>query len=145
MALMCSFLIVMVLASAIEFPGGLSESLAIDGDRVLEMGFATAICLLIGAVVAAVMTPVYFKFGQTKAIQILPIIIVMLLVVPFVILGNSGILDGGVGLGIVTDFLAFIDDPTGLGVAIAAVAALSFLLLALSAAVSLKVYGGRDL
>ena len=136
---------VMLLAATFELPGGISDSLAITGNRVLGMGFATAVCLLIGSVVAAIVSPVYFKFGQTKATQILPTIIVVLFVVPFIILGNSGIFDEGIDFGMVTDFLMFVDDPVGLGIAIAAVVVLSFLLLVVSAAVSLRIYTGRDL
>lgn len=136
---------VMGLAAAAELPGGLSESLALNGDRVCGMAFATAVCLLIGSVVAAVVSPVYFKFGQTKATQLLPTVIVVLFVAPFVILGNSGIFDGGVDFGIVTDILAFLEDPAGLAVAVVAIVAVSALLLVVSAAVSLKLYERREL
>lgn len=137
-------LAVMGVASAVELPGGLSDSLAISGERVAGMGFATAFCVLIGSVVASVVTPVYFKLGQTKATQLLPTVIVVLFVVPFMVIGNSGILDGG-AFGFVTDFLAFAETPTGLAASIVALIAASLLLLAVSAAVSLKLYEKREL
>ena len=70
------------------------------------MAFATAACVLIGSAVASVVTPVYFKLGQTKATQLLPTAIVVLLVVPITLLGNLGILEGG-AFGPVTDLLVF--------------------------------------
>lgn len=138
-------LAVMGLAAAVELPGGLSDPLALNGERVCGMAFATAVCLLIGSVVTAVVSPVYFRFGQTKATQLLPTIIVVLLVVPVVVLGNSGIFDGGVDFGAITDFLTFVEDPAGLATSIAAIVAFSFALLIASAAVSLGVYERRDL
>ena len=92
--------------SAVELPGGLSELLAFSGEGVPGMAFATAACVLIGSAVASVVTPVYFKLGQTKATQLLPTAIVVLLVVPITLLGNLGILEGG-AFGPVTDLLVF--------------------------------------
>ena len=66
--------------SAVELPGGLSELLAFSGERAAGMAFATAVCCLIGSAVASVVTPVYFKFGQTKATQLLPTVTVGLFV-----------------------------------------------------------------
>ena len=117
-------LAVMGVASVVELPGGISESLALNGDRLTGMAIATAVCILIGSLVASVVSPVYFKFGQTKATQLLPTVIVILFVTPLIILGNSGVLSGEADLGSVTDFLAF---------------------LAASAAVSLRLYAKREL
>ena len=136
---------VMGIASAVELPGGLSEPLSLNDDRVCGMAFATATCVLIGATVASVVTPVYFKFGQTKATQLLPTIIVILFVVPFMILGNSGILSDDTSLRFISDFNAFVEEPTGLAITIVAIIAVSILLLVISAAVSLKLYGRREL
>ena len=136
---------VMGIASAVELPGGLSEPLSLNGDRVCGMAFATAACVLIGATVASVVTPVYFKFGQTKATQLLPTIIVILFVAPFMILGNSGILSDDTSLRFISDLNAFVEEPTGLAITIVAIIAVSILLLVISAAVSLKLYGRREL
>ena len=137
-------LAVMGLASAVELPGGLSELLAFSGERVAGMAFATAACVLIGSAVASVVTPVYFKFGQTKATQLLPTVTVGLFVVTPMLLGNSGILEGG-AFGLVTDFLTFVETPAGLAASMAALLAASLLMLAASAVVSLGLYGRREL
>lgn len=138
-------LAIMAAASAVELPGGISESLALNGDRVVGMALATAVCVLIGSVVVSVVAPVFFKFGQTKATQILPTVIVVLFIVPVIVLGNSGAFDEGVDLGVVTDFLKFVDDPAGAIIAIVAMMALFLALLAVSSAVSLRLYGKREL
>ena len=108
------------------------------------MAFATAACVLIGSAVASVVTPVYFKFGQTKATQLLPTVTVGLFVVAPMLLGNSGILGGG-AFGLVADFLTFAETPVGLAASMAALLAASLLMLATSAAVSLGLYGRREL
>ena len=108
------------------------------------MAFATAACVLIGSAVASVVTPVYFKLGQTKATQFLPTVTVGLFVVTPMLLGNSGILEGG-AFGLVTDFLTFVETPAGLAASMAALLAASLLMLAASAVVSLGLYGRREL
>ena len=110
------------------------------------MAFATTFCLLIGAVVASVVTPIYFRLGQTKATQLLPTIIVMIFVLPVVFLGNSGLLDGALpGLEQISAFLAYIETPEGLAVGCAGMVAAAAAILAASAAISLKLYETREL
>lgn len=121
-------LAVMGLASAVELPGGLSELLAFSGERVAGMAFATAVCCLIGSAVASVVTPVYFKLGQTKATQLLPTVTVGLFVVAPMLLGNSGILGGG-ALGLVADLLASVETPVGFAASMAALLAASLLIV----------------
>lgn len=134
------------LASANVFPGELSDELALDSGLVRGMAFATAFCLLIGATVVAVITPIYFKLGQTKATQILPTVIVLLFVLPVVFLANSGLLDGGVpGLGVVVSLLEFLDAPFGMAIGCAALVVLSTVILGISAAISLKLYESREM
>ena len=131
-------------ASAVELPGELSQVLALDGGTLSAMAFATTFCLLIGSTVASVVTPIYF--GQTKATQLLPTIIVMLFVLPVVFLGNSGLLDGALpGLEQIAAFLAYIETPEGLVVGCAGMVAASAAILALSAALSLRLYETREL
>lgn len=129
-------------ASAVE----LSQALALDADTLSGMAFATTFCLLIGATVASVVTPIYFRLGQTKATQLLPTIIVMIFVLPVVFLGNSGLLDGALpGLEQISAFLAYIETPEGLAVGCAGMVAASAAILAASAAISLKLYETREL
>ena len=139
-------LAISAVASAVELPGELSQALALDGDTLSAMAFATTFCLLIGSTVASVVTPIYFRLGQTKATQLLPTIIVMLFVLPVVFLGNSGLLDGALpGLEQVAAFLAYIETPEGLVVGCAGMVAAAAVILAASAAVSLRLYETREL
>lgn len=129
-------------ASAAELPGELS----LDAGTLSAMAFATTFCLLIGATVASVVTPIYFRLGQTKATQLLPTIIVMIFVLPVVFLGNSGLLDGALpGLEQVAAFLAYIETPEGLVVGCAGMVAAAAAILAVSAAISLRLYETREL
>ena len=133
-------------ASAVDLPGELSEALSLSGDTLSGMAFATTFCLLIGATVASVVTPIYFRLGQTKATQLLPTIIVMIFVLPVVFLGNSGLLDGAIpGLDQIAAFLAYIETPEGLVVGCAGMVAAAGVILAASAALSLRLYETREL
>lgn len=59
--------------------------------------------------------------------------------------------DGDAGFGddtslrFISDLNAFVEEPTGLAITIVAIIAVSILLLVISAAVSLKLYGRREL
>lgn len=133
-------------ASAGLLPGGLSETFRLDADLMGVMALVTAFCLLIGSTVASVVTPVYFRLGQTKATQLLPTVIVMLFVLPVVFLGNSGLLDGGLpGFELVLRLLDFLGTAQGTALGCAAMVALSAALLCASAAVSLRLYETREL
>ncbi len=133
-------------ASAGLLPGGLSETFRLDADLMRVMALVTAFCLLIGATVASVVTPVYFRLGQTKATQLLPTVIVMLFVLPVVFLGNSGLLDGGLpGLELVSRLLDLLGTAQGTALGCAAMVALSAALLCVSAALSLRLYETREL
>ena len=131
---------------AVELPGELSQALTLDPGTISGMAFATTFCLLIGATVASVVTPIYFRLGQTKATQLLPTIIVMLFVLPVVFLGNSGLLDGALpGAEQIAAFLAYIETPGGLFVGCAGMVAAAAVILAVSAAISLRLYETREL
>lgn len=132
--------------SAVGLPGEVGEAFAFDPGMLGVMAVVTCFTLLIGAVVASVVTPLYFRLGQTRATQILPTVIVLLFVVPVVILGNSGMLDGGIpGMELVSAALEALDTPAGMAVGCVAFVALSAAALAISAAVSLKLYEKREL
>ena len=68
--------------SAVGLPGEVGEAFAFDPDMLSVMAVVTCFTLLIGSVVASVVTPLYFRLGQTRATQILPTVIVLLFVVP---------------------------------------------------------------
>ena len=132
--------------SAIGLPGEVGEAFAFDPDMLSVMAVVTCFTLFIGSVVASVVTPLYFRLGQTRATQILPTVIVLLFVVPVVILGNSGMLDGGVpGMELASAALEALDTPAGMAVGCVVLVALSAAALAISAAVSLKLYEKREL
>ena len=139
-------LLCMVVASAVGLPGEVGEAFAFDPDMLSVMAVVTCFTLLIGSVVASVVTPLYFRLGQTRATQILPTVIVLLFVVPVVVLGNSGMLDGGIpGMELVSVALEALDTPAGMAVGCVVLVALSAVALAISAAVSLKLYERREL
>lgn len=139
-------LAISAVASAVELPGGLSQALSLDPDALSAMAFSTTFCLLIGSTVASIVTPVYFRLGQTKATQLLPVAIIMLFVLPMALLGNSGLLDGTLpGLEQVSALLAYIKTPEGLIVGCAGMTAAAAAILTASAAVSLRLYKTREL
>ena len=139
-------LVATAVVSAVGLPGEVSEAFAFDPDMLSVMAVVTCFTLLIGSVVASVVTPLYFRLGQTRATQILPTVIVLLFVVPVVVLGNSGMLDDGIpGMELVSATLEALDTPAGMAVGCVALVALSAVALAISAAVSLKLYERREL
>ena len=132
--------------SALGIGGEVGEAFSLSADLLGPMAFVTSFCLLIGSVVAGVVTPVYFRLGQTRATQILPTVIVLLFVVPVVVLGNSGMLDGGVpGLDLLSGALAALETTAGMVAGVVACVALAAAVLAVSAAVSLRLYEKREL
>lgn len=142
--------VLMAIAGAIELPSDLSAALAFNQSNALGMVFATMFCMVMGATIASIVTPIYFRLGQTRATQYIPMIVVILFICPFVVLGGSGMLsEGSVQLeGVVrmlADVLSFIETPAG--VATFSVAALVFTLavLGISSAISLKLYARREL
>ena len=132
--------------SVLGIGGEVGEAFSFDAELMGPMAFVTSFTLLIGSVVASVVTPLYFRLGQTRATQTLPTVIVLLFVVPVVVLGNSGMLDGGIpGMELVSAALEALDTPTGMVVGCVVLIALSAVALAVSAAVSLKLYERREL
>ena len=112
----------------------------------LGMLFATAFCVLIGSVVAGVVTPIYFMLGQTKATQLLPTVIVLLFVIPVVALSNSGFLDAGtLDFAVLADILTLIETPGGVAVSCIVFLVLAATVLVVSVLVSLRLYGKREL
>ncbi len=139
-------LVIMTVVATIGLPGEVGEAFAWEADMPGVMSVVTCFTLLIGAVVSSVVTPIYFRLGQTRATQILPTIIVLLFVIPVVILGNSGMLDGGIpGMELLSGALEALDTPMGMVVGCVILVALSAVALCISAAISLKLYEKREL
>ena len=138
--------VIMAVVTAAGVPGEVGEAFAYDPDMLGVMAVVSCFTLLIGTVVASVVTPIYFRLGQTRATQILPTIIVLLFVVPVVILGNSGMLDGGIpGMELLSGALEALETPAGMAVGCTFLIALSAAALCVSAAISLKLYEKREL
>lgn len=135
----------MGIATVIELPGGLSQALAFSPELLATTVSAAAFCVLVGSFVASVVSPMYFKFGQTKATQWLPAMIFLALYAPVVVLGASGALDTMVSTGVLAEALAFIETPAGLAIFVVAACVAALVLLGISAAVSLRLYATREL
>lgn len=139
-------LVSMACIGAMGIGGEVGDAFAFEPGMLSVMAVVSCFTLLIGSVVASVVTPLYFRLGQTRATQILPTIIVLLFVIPVVILGNSGMLDGGIpGMELLSGALEALDTPAGMAVGCVILVVLSAVALCISAAVSLKLYEKREL
>lgn len=135
-----------LIASVAPLPGDLSSSLGLTQDNVQAMVFSCAICMIIGSAVASIETPIYFRLGQTKATQWIPMISVFLFIGPMVILGATGGLDNFAGIAdAIRGLFAFIETPVGVVTSMAVAIVLACIILGISAAVSLKLYEQREL
>lgn len=138
--------ILSVIAMTVNLPGGLSAALAPDANAWLHITLISAASLLLGSTIAAVITPVYFHFGQTKATQAMPAIIIFVVFAPMLLLEYSGLLDpDGAGMNALADLIAAITTPAGACCALAVAALASAAVLVLSAIVSLRLYERREL
>lgn len=132
-------------ASAVELPGGLSSILAFDPGTILGMLFASFFCMFMGSAVASVITPVYFRFGQTKATQYLPMMTILIFIIPMLIIGSGVLDDAAVSMETLAELLKLIETPAGTAACMAVFAAASLVVLGISAAVSLRIYARREL
>lgn len=139
-------LVSIVAIGAMGIGGEIGDAFTFEPDMLSVMSVVSCFTLLIGSVVASVVTPLYFRLGQTRATQILPTIIVLLFVIPVVILGNSGMLDGGIpGMELLSSALEALDTPAGMALGCVILVVLSAVALCISAAISLKLYEKREL
>ena len=138
--------VLLALSGVVDLPFGLSQAIAFDQEMLQGAVFATAFCLALGALIAAIETPIYFRFGQNKTTQWLPMITVLLFVGPMLIVNGTGILDSGaVHMETITRLLGFIETPIGVAVCFGIAVAFAVVVLGISAAVSLKLYERREL
>lgn len=134
------------LATILDLPLGLSDMLAFDPEVTLGSVFSIAFCMAIGALISGIETPIYFKLGQNKTTQWLPMITVLLFVGPFLLVNATGVFeDGAAALEIFLPLLSFIETPLGVAASFGIAAAFAAAVLGISATVSLKVYEGREL
>lgn len=141
-------LLVAVVACLLSWMGGASllpEVVAnvvhLDADMIKAGVFTLAFCSAMGFVIASVSMPVFFKFGQTKATQWLPFIMMFLGVAPVM----AGGFMGEEAIVPMQQALSFAETSEGL--ASFTVGALIFgaVCYVVSALVSLRVYKARDL
>lgn len=134
------------IATVAPLPGDLSTTFGLTQDNIQAMVFSCALCAVIGSGIAAVETPVYLRFGQTKATQWIPMISVILFIGPMMILGATGGLGNFAGIAdALIAVFAFIETPLGAITSLAASLVAVFLILGVSAAISIRLYERREL
>lgn len=141
-------LFVAVAACLLSWMGGASllpEMVAnvvrLDADMIQAGVFALAFCSAMGFVTASVSMPVFFKFGQTKATQWLPFIMMFLGVAPVM----AGGFMGEEAIVPMQQALSFVETPEGLASFTVGALIFGVVCYAVSALVSLRVYKARDL
>ena len=113
----------------------------LDADMIRAGVFILAFCSAMGFVIASVSMPVFFKFGQTKATQWLPFIMMFLGVAPFIVVGFIG----EEAILAMQQALSFAETPEGLTLFAMGALILDAVCYIVSALVSLRVYRARDL
>ena len=103
--------------------------------------FTFAFCSAMGFIIASVSMPVFFKFGQTKATQWLPFIMMFLGVAPFALVGFLG----KDAMAAAERALSFAETPEGLAAFAAGALVFGLVCYAVSALISLHIYKARDL
>ena len=137
---------IMGLSTMVELPLGLSEVFAFDPDTLLGMVFSVAFCMALGALLAAIETPIYFKLGQNKTTQWIPMITVLLFVGPMLLVNATGVFESGaMDLEVFAPVLTFIQTPVGVAASLGIAVVFAAAALSLSALVSLKLYEHREL
>ena len=137
---------IMGLASVVELPLGLSEVFAFDPDTLLGMVFSVAFCMALGSFLAALETPIYFKLGQNKTTQWIPMITVLLFVGPMLAVNATGVFESGaMDLEVFVSVLSFIQTPVGVATSFGIALVFALVALGISAVVSLKLYEHREL
>lgn len=141
-------LFVAVAACLLSWMGGASllpevvaNVVRLDADMIRAGVFALASCSAMGFVIASVSMPVFFKFGQTKATQWLPFIMMFLGVAPVL----AGGFMGEEAIVPMQQALSFVETPEGLASFTAGALLFGAVCYAVSALVSLRVYKAREL
>ncbi len=113
----------------------------LTSENLLGATFSIFVCFLGGSFVASVVTPLYFRFGQTRATQYLPLISVLLFIIPIVALSGLDV----DGMAHIASLLSFIESPTGVAASSGVMVAAALALMAVSSLASLKLYEHREL
>lgn len=135
-------LILAQMAPALPLEAGAAENLRAESDPLMLASAALAGASII-LVITAVILPFILRFGMTKAMRIIPIVMVLLFVMAVPVLGD--VFSNMQGPTWVNDLLALLDDEEGLAAGMAAVAAVVLALYAASCAVAARLYRGKEL
>ncbi len=134
-------LVLSMLGQTSMLPEVVARVVRLDADALQAGLFTLAFCSAMGFVIASVSMPVFFKFGQTKATQWLPFIMMFLGVAPFMIVGFMG----EEAMMAAQRALAFAETPEGLAAFAAGACVFGLVCYAVSCAISLRIYSARDL
>lgn len=129
-------------APTLPLPETAAENLALVRD---PLTFAAAALAGAGAVLlpTALILPFVLRFGMTKAIRIVPIVMMLLLVVSVsLLIDAANTLAGATWMG---DLIAFVSDEANLLVLMAIIAAIVLVVYAISFAVATRLYRSKDL
>lgn len=139
--------LVQMLASTVGalgiLPSEIGDMFVMSPDDVLTSIFGVFFCLLMGMTAASLAIPFYFKFGNTKATQFLPMAVMLLYVLVIFIFAQMS--DGIDVVPMLSQFLAWVETPAGVATCAVVMAAVAVLILFVSAAVSMRIYARRDL
>lgn len=130
-----------MLGQASLLPEVVARVVRLDADALQAGMFTFAFCSAMGFVIASVCMPVFFKFGQTKATQWLPFIMMFLGIAPFMIVGFMG----EEAMAAAQQAVSFAETPEGLAAFAAGALVFGLTCYVASALVSLRVYKARDL
>ena len=130
-----------MLGEASLLPEAVANVVRIDKDAMQAGAMTLAYCGAMGFVIASVAMPVFFKFGQTKATQWLPIIMMFLGVAPVM----AGGFMGEEAIVPMQQALSFAETPEGLTSFTVGALIFGAVCYAVSALVSLRVYKAREL
>lgn len=134
---------VVVMGALGILPSEIGGMFVMSPDDVLASIFGVFFCLLMGMTAASLAIPFYFKFGNTKATQFLPMAVMLLYaLVIFIFAQMSDRIDV---VPMLSQFLAWVETPAGVATCAVVMAAVAVLILFVSAAVSMRIYARRDL
>lgn len=144
---MAAFAVVVALALAhiaphLPLAESTVESLEAHSDPTMLAGSALAGAAII-LFVTALILPFILRFGMTKAMRIVPVVIALLFVVAVPFVGDA--LPNASGNGWVADLLTFVNDESNLPAVMAAVAAATLAFYAVSYIVAARLYRSKEL
>lgn len=123
-------------------PSAIASYVQVDAAGLQMLLISGMASVAVESVLPAIALPCYFKFGSTKASQYIPLVVMgaVAVLIYFVnYLSKAGALDG------VEQALVWFEVPANLGLVVLILAAVSLAILAISAAISLRIYAKRDL